>query len=69
MERQLPARCTRRSVSLRVGHLPAAYRVRSGAIVAPAELPFSEVMVRRFGHPSGRFDLAVEQVDEPAGRF
>jgi phthalate 4,5-dioxygenase len=47
-------------------HLPAAYRVRSGAIVAPSGLPFAEVMMRRFGHPSGRFDLAAEQVAEPA---
>ena len=37
--------------------MPAAYRVRSGAIVAPAGLPFAEVMHRRFGHPAGRFDL------------
>jgi hypothetical protein len=36
---------------------PEAYRVRSGAIVTPASLPFDQVMVRRFGHPDGRFDL------------
>ena len=39
---------------------PAAYRVRSGLIVAPSALPFNEVMTRRFGHPRGRFDLAPE---------
>ncbi|HLZ83377.1 MAG TPA: Rieske 2Fe-2S domain-containing protein [Caulobacteraceae bacterium] len=37
---------------------PAAYRVRSGLIVTPGALPFDEVMTRRFGHPTGRFDLA-----------
>ena len=37
---------------------PAAYRVRSGLIVAPSALPFDEVMTRRFGHSTGRFDLA-----------
>jgi hypothetical protein len=42
----------------RAAHLPEAYRVRSGAIVAPSGLPFQQVMMRRFGHPSGRFDLA-----------
>jgi hypothetical protein len=47
-------------------HLPSAYRVRSGAIVAPAGLPFAEVMMRRFGHPSGRFDLAAERTAEAA---
>jgi hypothetical protein len=41
----------------RAPRLPEAYRVRSGAIVAPSGLPFREVMMRRFGHPSGRFDL------------
>lgn len=35
---------------------PAAYRVRSGAIVAAATMPFEGVMQRRFGHPHGRFD-------------
>jgi phthalate 4,5-dioxygenase oxygenase subunit len=39
---------------------PAAYRVRSGLIVAPDELPFDQVMTRRFGHPQGRFDLVAE---------
>jgi phthalate 4,5-dioxygenase oxygenase subunit len=47
-------------------HLPDAYRVRSGAIVVPAGLPFAEVMMRRFGHPSGRFDLADVRLTEPA---
>jgi phenylpropionate dioxygenase-like ring-hydroxylating dioxygenase large terminal subunit len=37
---------------------PDAYRVRSGLIVTPSELPFDEVMTRRFGHARGRFDLA-----------
>jgi phenylpropionate dioxygenase-like ring-hydroxylating dioxygenase large terminal subunit len=37
---------------------PAAYRVRSGSIVAPSGLPFSDVMMRRFGHPAGRWDIA-----------
>ena len=37
---------------------PAAYRVRSGSIVTPDGLSFADVMTRRFGHPSGRFDLA-----------
>ena len=37
---------------------PEAYRVRSGLIVAPDDVPFDEVMTRRFGHPTGRFDLA-----------
>jgi phenylpropionate dioxygenase-like ring-hydroxylating dioxygenase large terminal subunit len=46
--------------------LSAAYRVRSGAIVAPAGLPFAQVMMRRFGHPAGRFDLAAQRVAEPA---
>jgi phenylpropionate dioxygenase-like ring-hydroxylating dioxygenase large terminal subunit len=36
---------------------PEAYRVRSGAIVTAASVPFDQVMVRRFGHPDGRFDL------------
>jgi phthalate 4,5-dioxygenase oxygenase subunit len=40
---------------------PAAYRVRSGAIVAPDSLAFDAVMTRRFGHPKGRFDLVGEQ--------
>jgi len=39
---------------------PTAYRVRSGLIVTPDELCFADVMTRRFGHPSGRFDLARE---------
>jgi hypothetical protein len=34
---------------------PAAYRVRSGAIVAPGSLPFAQVMVERFGHRLGYF--------------
>lgn len=37
-------------------HNPAAYRVRSGAIVVPADMPFEAVMQRRFGDPHGRFD-------------
>jgi phenylpropionate dioxygenase-like ring-hydroxylating dioxygenase large terminal subunit len=41
---------------------PAAYRVRSGLIVAPNGLTFDQVMERRFGHPKGRFDLAGEQM-------
>ena len=40
---------------------PAAYRVRSGLIVAPSDLPFDEVMTRRFGHPTGRFDLGPDR--------
>jgi len=40
---------------------PAAYRVRSGLIVAPSALPFDQVMTRRFGHPKGRFDLTHER--------
>jgi phenylpropionate dioxygenase-like ring-hydroxylating dioxygenase large terminal subunit len=47
-------------------HLPDACRVRSGAIVAPSGLPFAEVMLRRFGHAQGRFDLAGARVAEPA---
>ena len=39
-------------------HAPEAYRVRSGAIVAQAGLPFSTVMQRRFGDLDGRFDRA-----------
>jgi phenylpropionate dioxygenase-like ring-hydroxylating dioxygenase large terminal subunit len=39
---------------------PAAYRVRSGSIVAPGTVAFDEVMTRRFGHREGRFDLARE---------
>jgi hypothetical protein len=35
----------------------AACRVRSGAIVTPAALPFDQVMLRRFGHPMGRYAL------------
>lgn len=35
---------------------PADYRVRSGAVVTPGELPFEAVMQRRFGDPHGRFD-------------
>jgi hypothetical protein len=35
----------------------AACRVRSGAIVTPAALPFDQVMLRRFGHPMGRYGL------------
>jgi phenylpropionate dioxygenase-like ring-hydroxylating dioxygenase large terminal subunit len=38
---------------------PAAYRVRSGLVVTPETLAFDEVMIRRFGHPQGRFDLAA----------
>lgn len=34
-----------------------AYRVRSGMIVTPDDVPFDEVMLRRFGHKHGRFDL------------
>jgi len=47
---------------LREGRAPeasrraAAYRVRSGAIVAPGSLPFAQVMVERFGHRLGCFD-------------
>jgi phthalate 4,5-dioxygenase len=41
---------------------PAAYRVRSGLIVAPDALAFDAVMERRFGHPKGRFDLAAERL-------
>ncbi len=41
---------------------PEAYRVRSGTFVAPDETPFEAVMTRRFGHPSGRIDLAPEAV-------
>ena len=40
---------------------PEAYRVRSGLIVTPEALPFDAVMTRRFGHPKGRFDLAVTE--------
>ncbi len=39
---------------------PAAYRVRSGAIVAPDSLPFAQVMVERFGHRLGYFDTPNE---------
>jgi hypothetical protein len=39
---------------------PAAYRVRSGLIVAPDGLAFDAVMERRFGHAKGRFDLVSE---------
>ncbi len=39
---------------------PAAYRVRSGLIVTPSALPFDAVMIRRFGHPIGRVDMAPE---------
>ena len=39
---------------------PAAYRVRSGLVVTPDALPFDAVMVHRFGHPTGRFDLAAQ---------
>jgi phenylpropionate dioxygenase-like ring-hydroxylating dioxygenase large terminal subunit len=42
---------------------PEAYRVRSGAIVTPEALAFDEVMVRRFGHPAGRFDLAGQPAE------
>jgi phenylpropionate dioxygenase-like ring-hydroxylating dioxygenase large terminal subunit len=42
---------------------PPAYRVRSGAIVAPDGLAFDAVMTRRFGHPKGRFDLAREPAE------
>jgi phthalate 4,5-dioxygenase oxygenase subunit len=35
---------------------PGAYRVRAGAIVAPNDLPFDQVMLRRFGDVHGRFD-------------
>jgi phenylpropionate dioxygenase-like ring-hydroxylating dioxygenase large terminal subunit len=38
----------------------AAYRVRSGLVVTPDALPFDAVMVHRFGHPTGRFDLAAQ---------
>ena len=41
---------------------PAAYRVRSGTFVAPDAASFETVMTRRFGHPSGRFDLAPTPV-------
>jgi len=41
---------------------PAAYRVRSGVVVAPEGLAFQAVMTRRFGHPDGRFDLTAEAV-------
>jgi phthalate 4,5-dioxygenase len=41
---------------------PAAYRVRSGLIVAPNGLAFDAVMERRFGHSKGRFDLVGEQM-------
>ncbi len=41
---------------------PAAYRVRSGLIVAPDAVAFDAVMERRFGHPKGRFDLAGERL-------
>jgi phenylpropionate dioxygenase-like ring-hydroxylating dioxygenase large terminal subunit len=40
----------------------AAYRVRSGLIVAPSELAFEAVMERRFGHSKGRFDLVGEHM-------
>ena len=43
---------------------PAAYRVRSGSIVAPSTLEFDVVMTRRFGHSKGRSDLV--RVDEAA---
>jgi phenylpropionate dioxygenase-like ring-hydroxylating dioxygenase large terminal subunit len=43
---------------------PAAYRVRSGAIVTPSGLPFDEVMRRRFGHPHGRFDHGCDAAAE-----
>jgi hypothetical protein len=42
---------------------PAAYRVRSGLIVAPDTLAFDEVMTRRFGHPKGRVDLSGRQAE------
>jgi hypothetical protein len=45
---------------------PAAYRVRSGAIVTPSSLPFDEVMVRRFSHPTGRFDSQTEPLTHAA---
>ncbi|HEY3799523.1 MAG TPA: Rieske 2Fe-2S domain-containing protein [Caulobacteraceae bacterium] len=41
---------------------PAAYRVRSGLIVAPNATPFDQVMTARFGHPTGRWDLTTEAV-------
>ena len=44
--------------------LPSAYFVRSGAIVTPADMPFHEVMMRRFGHPDGRIDLAEARAAE-----
>ncbi len=37
----------------------AAYRVRSGHTVASDDVPFDDVMVRRFGHVHGRVDLAA----------
>ncbi|MBN8906813.1 MAG: hypothetical protein J0H99_09365, partial [Rhodospirillales bacterium] len=50
------ARDLREGRAPEAARLPAAYRVRSGAIVAPGSLPFSEVMAERFGHELGRFD-------------
>ncbi len=41
---------------------PAAYRVRSGLVVAPDGLAFDAVMERRFGHAKGRFDLVGERM-------
>jgi len=41
---------------------PAAYRVRSGLIVAPNGLAFDAVMRRRFGHAKGRFDLPADHM-------
>jgi hypothetical protein len=32
----------------------AAYRLRSGGAIAPAKLPFAEVMTQRFGSTTGR---------------
>jgi len=46
---------------------PQAYRVRSGAIVTPSAMPFDQVMIRRFGHPDGRFDLMADQTLAAAG--
>jgi hypothetical protein len=42
---------------------PAAYRVRSGSIVAPNTLEFDAVMTRRFGHPRGRTPGAASVSD------
>jgi phenylpropionate dioxygenase-like ring-hydroxylating dioxygenase large terminal subunit len=40
---------------------PAAYRVRGGGVVAPADAPFDEVMKLRFGDALGRIGAPAEQ--------